>query len=142
MPHNERIIPEERFTRKRFLALADRLLIPAIILLVGAGSFGLGRLSVLEKSPPRLIIHPPGDAKAQAEPAGWAEESPTALEGSSSPIGAPDGPKNFVASKNGTRYYPAGCPGAKRIAAANQLWFATAAAAAAAGFTPAAGCSK
>jgi hypothetical protein len=32
---------------------------------------------------------------------------------------------NFVASKNGTKYYPNGCSAANRIKPENQIWFAT-----------------
>jgi len=46
----------------------------------------------------------------------------------------------YVASKNGTKYYLPSCSGAKRIKDENKVWFATAAAAAAAGYEPAANC--
>ncbi len=47
---------------------------------------------------------------------------------------------NFVASKNGTKYYPAGCSGVSRIKVANRVWFASAVDAQAAGYTLASGC--
>ncbi len=47
----------------------------------------------------------------------------------------------IVASKNGTKYYFPGCAGAGRISDANKVWFASAAAAAAAGYAPAANCT-
>lgn len=46
----------------------------------------------------------------------------------------------FVASKNGTKYYPSDCAGANRISDENKVWFASAAAAAEAGYAPAANC--
>ena len=45
-----------------------------------------------------------------------------------------------VASKNGTKYYLPTCSGADRISAANKVWFASPAAAAAAGYAPATNC--
>lgn len=47
----------------------------------------------------------------------------------------------MVASKNGTKYYLPTCAGADRISAANKVWFASASAAAAAGYAPAANCN-
>jgi hypothetical protein len=46
----------------------------------------------------------------------------------------------FIASKNGTKYYLPECAGASRISEANKVWFASAAAASAAGYGPAANC--
>ncbi len=48
--------------------------------------------------------------------------------------------KLFVASKNGTKYHRDDCPGASQIKPENRIEFATAAAATAAGYTPAANC--
>lgn len=50
------------------------------------------------------------------------------------------GSGSFVASKNGTRYYPVQCAGAKRIKEENKVWFKTKAAAEATGLTLAQGC--
>lgn len=46
----------------------------------------------------------------------------------------------IVASKNGTKYHELTCPGAKQIVAANRIYFASPAAAEAAGYTRAANC--
>lgn len=48
--------------------------------------------------------------------------------------------RRFVASKNGTKYYPLDCAGANRISDANKIWFASAEAARTAGYAPAANC--
>lgn len=53
---------------------------------------------------------------------------------SASPAGA------FVASKNGTKYYLAGCSGAGRISEANKVWFESRTQAEDAGYQPAANC--
>jgi hypothetical protein len=47
---------------------------------------------------------------------------------------------NFVASKSGTKYHRADCPGASQIKPENKIFFATAAAAEQAGYTKAANC--
>lgn len=49
-------------------------------------------------------------------------------------------PGQVIASKNGTKYYPQRCPGAERISETNKVWFASAAAAEAAGYARAANC--
>ena len=64
-----------------------------------------------------------GDPLASAAPAAGAATS---------------GP--IVASQNGTKYYYANCSGVSRISAANKVYFATPAAAAAAGYQLASGC--
>ncbi len=133
---NPPMVPQERFSRKKLGDFADRLIIPAIVILVGIGSFGLGRLSAFEEKRGGLIIHPPGDLRAKAEPVPWVD---TSLSSSASNV-ATDGPHNFLASKNGTKYYLPTCVGAKRIAIQNQVWFGSAEEAAAAGFEPAANC--
>lgn len=63
------------------------------------------------------------------------ESSPTVSPGVESGVSG-----QVIASKNGTRYYPQGCPGAERISEANKVWFSSAAAAEAAGYARAANC--
>ena len=70
----------------------------------------------------------------QGSEAALQEPLPTPLSGTDSEAG------QVVASKNGTKYYLPDCAGADRIAPANKVWFASAAAAAAAGYTPAVNC--
>ena len=56
------------------------------------------------------------------------------------PLSVAAGEGHLVASKNGTKYYLPTCTGAQHITSENQIWFATAAAAQAAGYTPATHC--
>jgi hypothetical protein len=44
---------------RRRKAILEALLIPAIIVLVAIGAFGLGRLSALQTQQDRLVIHQP-----------------------------------------------------------------------------------
>jgi len=125
------MIPRNPWERKVLLALLDRFIVPVIIILVGISAFFLGRLSVLEEGRGNLIIHPPEDRNAIAQPVdiGEAEKGFVQME------------KNFVASKNGSRYYLPSCSGVGNIKEENKIWFATAAAAEAAGYTLAANCT-
>lgn len=110
---------------------------PLIVVLVGVGAFGLGRLSLINSQKDSLKIYAPGPAavgeaaRVLAAPSGAPKR----------PAIDPNQPKNFVASKNGTKYYASGCPGASRIKAENQVWFGTVEDAEAAGYTLAANCT-
>src|SRR3989338_3258909 len=90
-----------------------------IVLLVALGSFGLGRLSVLETvRPPVSIIN----AATIAEPRGMN-------------IGG-----LIVASRTGSAYYFPWCASASKIAPQNQVWFASEKKARQAGYSPAKNC--
>ncbi|MEI7719930.1 MAG: hypothetical protein WCI89_01840 [bacterium] len=107
-----------------------------IVCLVGLGAFGLGRLSDLIENKGRVQVY----------------SAPTSLSQPATPVSAPgkmptgstsgDIPHNFVASKNGSKYYAVGCFGISRIKPENQVWFATATDADAAGYTLASSCNK
>lgn len=81
-----------------------------IIVLVGIGAFGLGRLSVRSNAEkgvdPVQII---GSVERIDE--SRAKES--------------QGAGNYVASRNGTKYYPYGCASANRISDENKVYFKT-----------------
>ncbi len=130
------IVTKELPQRKPDAALArlQPLMGPAIVALVGLTAFGLGRLSALETQRAPLRIMQDGQLAAPAAaPAGDNEGS-----GGASPAASRAG--NFVASKSGTKYYAPGCSGASRIKAENQVWFASADEAQAAGYEKAANC--
>jgi hypothetical protein len=123
------IVPRNLVLRKETVRM---LVLPAIVALVGIGAFGLGRLSALGQKG-RLVIHAPD------MPAGLAHAiplAPAAAAPGTVPLGQAGSTNgNFVASKNGTKYYTAGCSGASRIKPENQVWFATDASAQAAGYS-------
>jgi len=98
-------------------AVPRDVIILAVLVLASSMSFGLGYLAGLEAA---------GSAPAPA--ADSLVSSPQAHAG------------QVVASKNGTKYYLPSCVGADRISDANKVWFVSATAAAAAGYTPAANC--
>lgn len=95
-------------------------LILGILVLASSVSFGLGYLAGLDA----------GQASG-----GTLEAAPTLGE-----VGTPTETSGVVASKSGTKYYMSSCAGADRISDANKVWFASPAAAAAAGYSPAANC--
>ncbi|MDO8407819.1 MAG: hypothetical protein Q7S95_01100 [bacterium] len=102
------------------------VLIVGVLLLSVSASFGLGFLAGRDgvgKDGISIEIVPAPEAIVAGLP---AEASAKA--------GA------YVASKNGSKYYLTTCSGAARISEANKVWFASAAAATAAGYAPAASC--
>jgi len=77
---------------------------------VALTSFGLGRLSLQMGKASALE----GSIKLiEGQESGFPEERTNQPE------------KRFVASKNGTKYYPLDCGGAKRIKEENKIWFAS-----------------
>ncbi len=111
----------------------DRHFLGLLLIMSVLASFFLGRASVLpppEEARNSITITPAKRAvdmsTSQLEP---LDVSPTSHT---------SGP--FVASRSGTKYHRTDCPGASQIKPENQVYFVTAAAAAAAGYTPAANC--
>ncbi len=106
----------------------ENIALAAIIILVGTASFGLGRLSVGKagRVPAKVVIPESVEVAAAAQ------------SGKRASAAAADGA--VIGSKNGTKYYPAGCSGASRISEANRVTFTSSAEAKAAGYSLAAAC--
>jgi hypothetical protein len=122
-------IAEAREKCKGFLArIPPDMLILGVLVLTSSASFGLGYFTGIDIGQGSGIT--PEDSPLATMPA--PGQAPT------SEVGAPTG--SVVASKNGTKYYPAGCAGANRISDENKVWFASVAAAANAGYALAANC--
>ncbi len=104
------------------------LLIVLIIILVGFGGFGLGRLSVQGTKKTHVTI--------------IENSSQSASVGNTQPINSNTGDVlgGVVASKNGSKYHFPWCSGAQRIADENLLTFNSIKEAQTAGYTPAANC--
>lgn len=100
-------------------AAADTAII-LVILLVGFGSFGLGRLSIISGDSGGLVTY-------------------SQVATTSNPAPIPPGGE-LVASRNGSKYYYPWCGGAKSISHKNLIWFKSEAAALKAGYTPAKNC--
>jgi len=111
------IIAEARGKCKNLVAKIPRdILSISVLILASSASFGLGYLAGQEGSVTPL------------------DSPPTALSTVSSTTG------QFVASKNGTKYYLPSCAGVDRISEANKVWFVSSNAAETAGYAPAANC--
>ena len=127
------------------------LFIAAIIFLVGLGSFGLGRLSVIWPKKEPITFTEWGNPLEREK--GALEGQNQAIKGgSASPIGGAQASQNtasalnpiiqgkYVASKKGTAYHYPWCPGAKQIKEENKIYFDTKEEAEKAGYKPAGNC--
>lgn len=127
------------------------LFIAAIIFLVGLGSFGLGRLSIIwpQKEP---ITFTEWGNPLEGEKGALEGQNGAIKGGSAGPVsGTQPGQSTasavnaitqgkYVASKNGTVYHYPWCPGAKQIKEENKIYFNTKEEAKKAGYRPAANC--
>ena len=133
------ILPKKLVLRKLALFGASvngqRLILSVCLIFVAVGSFGLGRLATLQEQKKGLVIYEPTATKQVAIAVPKSANNTPSMQIQSSSV------HNFVVSKNGTKYYPAGCKSASRIKLENEVWFETASAAVAAGYTLAAACA-
>ena len=118
--------------------LNDQLFYGFVVILIGIGSFGLGRASVSETAVNKPVIQ-------MIEPinltANSASASSSSLNSQTPVTETSNNQKPFLASKNGTRYYLPTCSGAKRIKTENIIYFSTREAAESAGYTKAINCT-
>ncbi len=122
--------------------LNDQIFYGLIVIFVAITSFALGRLSIekAEKTPKSAVqIIEPITLTATAplaNPAQTTNKPPILINSTKT------NPENqFVASKNGERYYLKNCSGAKRIKPENLVSFESRELAEAAGYTKATNCS-
>lgn len=106
--------------------VGDEVFIVALVLLVGVGGFGLGRLSFIDDEQRKTPI---SIEYADMEPAAAGESAAAAWASGA-----------YVASKNSDKYHLPWCSGAVRISEENKIWFASKEEAEAAGYTPAGNC--
>ncbi len=110
----------------------------AILVLASSASFGLGYLAGIDAGLPACADRP-----AQAGQGMGSTSSPQGgVSIESSLLVATSSAGQIVASKTGTKYYLSQCAGANRITDANKVWFTSASAAQAAGYTLAANCTS
>jgi Metal binding domain of Ada len=94
---------------------------------IGTVSVGQGDAPTVRQTTPLQVVGPRASTTATN-----ANPIPSLSDiGETGPI---------VASKSGTKYHLTSCPGAKQINQENKIFFATAADAVAAGYSPAANC--
>lgn len=99
-----------------------------IIVGVGIGSFGLGRISVDYQKTEGINL---ATDKINNSILSQNANSNTIVLGAQEKQQG----KRYVASKNGKMYYPLGCSGANRIKPENEVWFSTKEEAEKSGFT-------
>ncbi|MFA5942175.1 MAG: hypothetical protein WC798_00670 [Candidatus Paceibacterota bacterium] len=114
-------IAEVREKCKALVAGVPRdVFVIAVLVFASSASFGLGYLAGLDIGGQGIVI---GEVNNPPSPEATAGEA-----------------GKFVASRNGTKYYLPSCSGASRISESNKVWFSSAEAAVAAGYSPAANC--
>lgn len=96
-------------------------LILLILVFVGLGSFGLGRLSRVEETQNTNTVLDNESTLSVKEEIGESEFVKYDID----KISSLPKEKMYVASKNGKLYYSLGCSGASRIAVKNEIWFAS-----------------
>ncbi len=100
-----------------------------VILLVGIGSFGLGRLSVTNNTNIDTVKNSGVVVLSQNQHVQTTTPkksiSPSIIEQTSDSVTA-DTPRGaFVASRSGKKYYPVDCGSANRIKSENKVYFDT-----------------
>lgn len=121
------------FTKENF----EKTYISTVILLVGLGSFGLGRLSVSTKLSSGVVIEKVSSSaeNTKSQQAAGVAKSQIALEPNSTSKAG-----QYVASKNGSKYYFPWCGGANNISETNKVWFDSVEEAKSKGYSPASNC--
>ena len=115
------------FDKIKSILTDDRLFLAILLILTSVTSFGLGRLSLEEiKSSPQKGVVSVIESISEAD---HKSENLIRLN-----------EKNFVASKNGSKYHLPDCPGAKQMSEGNKIYFSTEEEARSSGYTKAANC--
>jgi len=125
---------------KRSLKIKEDLFIALLIVLIGLTSFGLGKLSSLEKQKTPISITDSQSAVYNAISANTSNTNPANTTVNSTNVPTAVGKGIVFSSKSGTKYYYPWCSGANRVKEENRVWFNSIADAKSAGLTPAANC--
>ncbi len=149
-------LPEMLQKIKDFRDLPKDIFILLVILLVGIGSFALGRMSTFEEqrrenvtvSQSALSGHSGLSANALSavgEKPAFPLESKTTFSTPTREVGEVTGVVGtikgaYVASKTGAVFYAPWCGGVKRIKEENKVWFESKEAAVSKGYRPAENC--
>ena len=134
--------------------IAKNTFVFLIVLLVGFGSFTLGRISAFEDSRINAIrvttssalagvgaVDPLAQKTAEtSSSSGRMESQQTQNLSQMKPMISLVTQGKYLGSKNGSVYHLPTCPGAKRIKDENKVWFASKAEAEARGYKPAVNC--
>lgn len=110
------------------------ILIVVIVILVGLGSFELGRLSKENSREGIKIEYSNQNSNQSANVVSATESNYPRTQSSNSG-------KNFFASSRGSKYYTLGCSAGKTIKQENRIYFATGEEAQKAGYTLSSSCN-
>lgn len=116
------------------------IFIALVIILVAFASFGLGRLSKIQNNKESITIEDISDNGVESATKSIKGASNSSVTVDKQGVPTVSTKKNYVASKNGTKYYLAWCGGVNNIKEQNKVWFNTKEEAIAAGYGPAANC--
>lgn len=116
------------------------ILIVIIVILVGLGSFELGRLSKEASSSGLKIEYPNQNGQSEANVISAATDVPRPETGRGTSVATPSG-KIFFASNRGSKYYTTSCSAGKTIKQENRVYFTTGEEAVAAGYTLSSSCN-
>ena len=111
------------------------LMVIIIVILVGLASFGLGRLSSVNKGSGVKIEY---TGSQNLQPANTISSTNNLM--SKTVFDTNPNSKNFFASNRGKRYYGVGCEAGKSIKKENRVYFSTASEAEKAGYTLSSSC--
>lgn len=106
----------------------------AVIILVGLSSFGLGRLSVIKGQNSHINI----EKKSVLD--SLVVDKQSGLVADAVPDNGAVKSGQYVASRNGSKYYFPWCGGANNISEANKIWFKSTEEAKSKGYVPASNC--
>ncbi|MFA6226959.1 MAG: hypothetical protein WC631_00525 [Candidatus Paceibacterota bacterium] len=140
-------IKDKVYSKEIGLKIGADLFIVFIIVLVGMASFGLGKLSAIEKKKTPIAVYKVEEAllaNALKETVTEGGEGGASADSRAAQIApTPTNPSNglVLASKSGTKYYYPWCSGVDRIKEENKIWFSTMEEAKARGLAPAVGCT-
>ncbi len=118
--------------------IGNDIFIIFLIVLTGMASFGLGKLSALEKQKIPISVLKTKEAMYASVMSGVNNESVITKQ-----VGETNSAANglVLASKSGTKYYYPSCSGVSRIKEENKVWFSTVEEAVASGLSLAVNCT-
>lgn len=120
------------------------LLIIFIVILVGLGSFGLGRLSKSQEDRKLEVLYenlPQNTSVTTSNPLNLSQNSPNSLNKANNSSNVENTLKRgYVASKIGSKYYPIDCSAGDKLKESNKIYFSTEKEAIEAGYTKSSSC--
>lgn len=134
------------YSQEKGFKMSTDLFIVLLIILACFASFGLGKLSALEKKKtPIQVLKVQEDLLAavvgKTEPSLKGENEPVSNNNLATALDSQINKGLVLASKSGKKYYFPWCSGVDRIKEENKVWFTTIEDAKKAGLTPASGCA-